>query len=161
MLSDQKRRVENVNLLIDYHMRKFEEFRLLKMKVPASYWSVGCWCWDQELIDLSSSSASLRQIIMGEMARSNMFYHAKGLELFSVPCAQISTLQARAHGEVPFVPVAFALVLHDHSLMATYGLFHLTLLVAGLRILEVASTTKGGAIVALLGCQPCLSVKSG
>lgn len=37
---------------------------------------------------------------MGELARSNMFYHAKGLELFSVPCAQISTLQARAHGEV-------------------------------------------------------------
>ncbi|GAB9475090.1 hypothetical protein Gpo141_00012195 [Globisporangium polare] len=70
MLSDQKRRVENVNVLIEYHMRKFEEFRLLKMKK-----------------------------IMGELARSNMFYHAKGLELFSVPCAQISSLQARAHGE--------------------------------------------------------------
>lgn len=33
MLSDQKRRVENVNSLIDYHMKKFDHFRISKMKV--------------------------------------------------------------------------------------------------------------------------------
>jgi hypothetical protein len=33
MLSDQRRRVENVNGLIDHHMRKFEQFRTAKMKV--------------------------------------------------------------------------------------------------------------------------------
>uniref|UniRef100_K3X4A2 BAR domain-containing protein n=1 Tax=Globisporangium ultimum (strain ATCC 200006 / CBS 805.95 / DAOM BR144) TaxID=431595 RepID=K3X4A2_GLOUD len=71
MLSDQKRRVENVNALIDYHLSKFEEFRILKMKK-----------------------------IMNELARSNMFYHAKGLELFSVPCAAIAKLHARDVSEV-------------------------------------------------------------
>jgi hypothetical protein len=30
MLSDQKRRVENVNILIDLHMKKFEYFRLVE-----------------------------------------------------------------------------------------------------------------------------------
>ncbi|KAJ0402130.1 hypothetical protein P43SY_000445 [Pythium insidiosum] len=32
MLSDQKRRVENVNALIDHHMKMFEDYRLAKMK---------------------------------------------------------------------------------------------------------------------------------
>lgn len=37
---------------------------------------------------------------MGELARSEMFYHAKGLELFSVPCAQIAKLHVPLPGEV-------------------------------------------------------------
>ena len=33
MLSDQKRRVENVNALLDIHMESFERYRIEKMKV--------------------------------------------------------------------------------------------------------------------------------
>lgn len=37
---------------------------------------------------------------MGELARSEMFYHAKGLEIFSGPCAQIAKLQVSSPSEV-------------------------------------------------------------
>jgi hypothetical protein len=33
LLQDQKRRVENVNALIDFHMKRFEYFRVSKLKV--------------------------------------------------------------------------------------------------------------------------------
>ena len=33
MLSDQKRRVENLNALLDIHMESFERYRIEKMKV--------------------------------------------------------------------------------------------------------------------------------
>lgn len=33
MLSDQKRRVENVNALLDTHMENFDRYRIQKMKV--------------------------------------------------------------------------------------------------------------------------------
>ncbi|DBA02464.1 TPA: hypothetical protein N0F65_008678 [Lagenidium giganteum] len=63
MLSDQKRRVENVNALIDQNMKKFEYFRVSKMKK-----------------------------VMNELARSQAFHHAKGLEYFAVPCASVTKL---------------------------------------------------------------------
>eukprot|EP00644_Phytophthora_capsici_P008068 jgi/Phyca11/20153/fgenesh1_pg.PHYCAscaffold_58_\ len=64
MLSDQKRRVENVNTLLDTHMENFERYRIQKMKK-----------------------------IVSELARSQAFYYAKGLELFAVPCQNIAKLQ--------------------------------------------------------------------
>ncbi|KAE8886655.1 hypothetical protein PF005_g1858 [Phytophthora fragariae] len=63
MLSDQKRRVENVNTLLDTHMENFDHYRIQKMKK-----------------------------IVNELARSHAFYHAKGLELFAVPCQTIAKL---------------------------------------------------------------------
>uniref|UniRef100_A0AAV1TA30 BAR domain-containing protein n=1 Tax=Peronospora matthiolae TaxID=2874970 RepID=A0AAV1TA30_9STRA len=63
MLSDQKRRVENVNALLDIHMENFERYRIEQMKK-----------------------------IVAELARSQAFYHAKGLELFAVPCQTIAKL---------------------------------------------------------------------
>ncbi|ETK96525.1 hypothetical protein F441_00805 [Phytophthora nicotianae CJ01A1] len=65
MLSDQKRRVENVNALLDTHMDNFDRYRIQKMKK-----------------------------IVSELARSQAFYHAKGLELFAVPCQDIAKLQS-------------------------------------------------------------------
>ncbi|ETO85472.1 hypothetical protein F444_00832 [Phytophthora nicotianae P1976] len=65
MLSDQKRRVENVNALLDTHMDNFDRYRIQKMKK-----------------------------ILSELARSQAFYHAKGLELFAVPCQDIAKLQS-------------------------------------------------------------------
>jgi hypothetical protein len=46
MLSDQKRRVENVNILIDLHMKKFEYFRLVKLKVV----SISCVTSDVHVV---------------------------------------------------------------------------------------------------------------
>ncbi|KAL4136721.1 hypothetical protein KRP22_000248 [Phytophthora ramorum] len=63
MLSDQKRRVENVNALLETHMESFDRYRIQKMKK-----------------------------IVSELARSQVFYHAKGLELFAVPCQTIAKL---------------------------------------------------------------------
>ncbi|KAG2763148.1 hypothetical protein Pcac1_g25153 [Phytophthora cactorum] len=65
MLSDQKRRVENVNALLDTHTENFDRYRIQKMKK-----------------------------IVSELARSQAFYHAKGLELFAVPCQDIARLQS-------------------------------------------------------------------
>ncbi|KAG7393512.1 hypothetical protein PHYPSEUDO_007349 [Phytophthora pseudosyringae] len=65
MLSDQKRRVENVNVLLDTHMENFDRYRIQKMKK-----------------------------IVSELARSQAFYHAKGLELFTVPCQSIAALHS-------------------------------------------------------------------
>ncbi|TMW57377.1 hypothetical protein Poli38472_003302 [Pythium oligandrum] len=70
MLSDQKRRVENVNALIELHMRRFEQFRTEKLKK-----------------------------VLTELARSNAFYHAKGLESFALPCALIGKLNPGDIGE--------------------------------------------------------------
>lgn len=50
-LNDQKRRVENVDALVDYHIQQLELFRLTKLKT-----------------------------IFEELVRSEMFYHAKALE---------------------------------------------------------------------------------
>ncbi|CAI5732791.1 unnamed protein product [Hyaloperonospora brassicae] len=69
MLSDQKRRVENVNALLDIHMESFERYRIEKMKK-----------------------------IVSELTRSQAFYHAKGLELFAVPCQAIAKLYAEDVG---------------------------------------------------------------
>ncbi|CAI5744028.1 unnamed protein product [Peronospora destructor] len=65
MLSDQKRRVENVNALLDTHMENFDRYRTEKMMK-----------------------------IVSELARSQAFYHAKGLELFAVPCEAIAAIYA-------------------------------------------------------------------
>ncbi|CAH0476451.1 unnamed protein product [Peronospora belbahrii] len=63
MLLDQKRRVDNVHALLETHMENFDRYRIDKMKK-----------------------------IVTELARSQAFYHAKGLELFAVPCQAIATL---------------------------------------------------------------------
>ncbi|KAL7680986.1 hypothetical protein Plhal304r1_c060g0146001 [Plasmopara halstedii] len=65
MLSDQKRRVENVNALLDLHMVSFDRYRIQNMKK-----------------------------IVSELARSQAFYHAKGLELFGGSCQNIANFQA-------------------------------------------------------------------
>ncbi|EEY61262.1 uncharacterized protein PITG_01525 [Phytophthora infestans T30-4] len=65
MLSDQKRRVENVNSLLDRHMESFDRYRMQKMKK-----------------------------IVSELARSQAFYHAKGLELFTTSCQGVAKLQS-------------------------------------------------------------------
>ncbi|OWY94400.1 hypothetical protein PHMEG_00035889 [Phytophthora megakarya] len=70
MLSDQKRRVENVNTLLDAHMENFDRYRIQKMKK-----------------------------ILSELARSMAFYHAKGLELFAVPCQTIANFHTTDAGK--------------------------------------------------------------
>ncbi|KAG7401217.1 hypothetical protein PHYBOEH_002401 [Phytophthora boehmeriae] len=71
MLSDQKRRVENVNALLDAHTENFDRYRIQKMKK-----------------------------IVSELARSQAFYHAKGLELFAVPCQAIAKIHSTDEGKV-------------------------------------------------------------
>ncbi|KAG6598189.1 FAM92 protein [Phytophthora cinnamomi] len=72
MLSDQKRRVENVNALLETHLENFDRYRIQKMKK-----------------------------IVNELARSHAFYHAKGLELFAAPCQAIAKLQPTDHLKAP------------------------------------------------------------
>ncbi|KDO24027.1 hypothetical protein SPRG_10815 [Saprolegnia parasitica CBS 223.65] len=57
LLADQKRRVDNVNALLDVHWKRFEFFRVTKMKR-----------------------------VMSEMARAQLYYHCKGVECFTLPC---------------------------------------------------------------------------
>ncbi|CAH0491769.1 unnamed protein product [Peronospora farinosa] len=74
MLSDQKRRVENVNALLETHMEQFDHYRTETLKK-----------------------------LVSELARSQAFYHAKGLELFAVPCqaiAEICTTSGKGTAQV-------------------------------------------------------------
>ncbi|OQR93864.1 hypothetical protein THRCLA_08325 [Thraustotheca clavata] len=57
LVNDQKRRVDNVNALLDMHLKRFEYFRNVKMKK-----------------------------VMNEMARAQLYYHCKGVECFTTPC---------------------------------------------------------------------------
>ncbi|GMF17746.1 unnamed protein product [Phytophthora fragariaefolia] len=84
MLSDQKRRVENVNALLETHMENFDRYRVKKMKVRRRPCSVG--------VVPSSHVVKPCQKIVNELARSHAFYYAKGLELFAFPCQAIAKL---------------------------------------------------------------------
>lgn len=71
MLSDQKRKVEHVNDLVDFHMQKLEEFRVRKLK-----------------------------IIMHEMSHIEMFYHCKALEAIPRGSKMISLIDPKAAAQV-------------------------------------------------------------
>ncbi|OQR86879.1 hypothetical protein ACHHYP_09754 [Achlya hypogyna] len=66
LLNDQKRRVENVNSLLDMHLTRFEYYRVTKMKK-----------------------------VMNEMARAQLYYHCKGVECFTVPCRTAPLIDPR------------------------------------------------------------------
>ncbi|KAF0694485.1 Aste57867_14653 [Aphanomyces stellatus] len=67
LVQDQKRRVENVNTLVDYHMKRYEFFRVAKLKK-----------------------------VMNELSRSQLFYHCKGVEVFTTPCKMVPLVDAKA-----------------------------------------------------------------
>lgn len=104
MLSDQKRRVENVNVLIEYHMRKFEEFRLLKMKVRLQMLllillDVCCCQWHKELsfcflaTENHGRTGALQHVLPREGARA----------LLSALCADLFASGSRTwRGDVCF-----------------------------------------------------------
>ncbi len=102
MLSDQKRRVENVNTLIEFHMKKFEYFRVAKLKVSLlSYYS------NKYLLSIyfyfyknNTKILLFSQDIFNEVARSQAFYYAKGLECFAPSCASITKVSLADLAEV-------------------------------------------------------------
>ncbi|ETV97688.1 hypothetical protein, variant [Aphanomyces invadans] len=69
LVQDQKRRVENVNSLVDLHMKRFEYFRVAKLKV------------------------------MSELARAQLYYHCRGVEYFSAPCRMVPLVDPTAASE--------------------------------------------------------------
>ncbi|ETV74035.1 hypothetical protein, variant 2 [Aphanomyces astaci] len=71
LVHDQRRRVENVNALVDVHMKRFEFFRVTKLKK-----------------------------VMSELARAQLHYHCKGIECFSSPCQMVPLIDPMTASEV-------------------------------------------------------------
>nr|CCA24031.1 conserved hypothetical protein [Albugo laibachii Nc14] len=72
LLADQKRRKENVNQLVAYHLQQFEQFRIIQMKK-----------------------------VMQEIMRSEVHFHAKSLEELASPCTLITQVHAGTNGIAP------------------------------------------------------------
>ncbi|CAK4702734.1 hypothetical protein LEN26_009034 [Aphanomyces euteiches] len=70
LLQEQRRRAENVNSLVDYHMKRFEFFRVTKLKK-----------------------------VMNELSRAQLFYHCRGLECFTPPCKVVPLVDPKAASE--------------------------------------------------------------